>query len=298
MSYEVKIIADSVSPAGARITTYQLRYPRMIHAEFMTHRAISRNASSTRAIPMGKQIQSVMDDPAMPVYWGKNQKGMQATVELTKDECAWAERDWLIGRDQAVHVAKSMMMIGIHKQIAGRIIEPWSHISVVATATSAGWSNFFSLRCDRQAMPEIQALAVPMARDYRDSRPFELKPGMLHLPYITAEELDSVRQECGNYSFGQSQLVKCSVARCARVSYLTHDGESPNVEKDIELHDFLMGNGHWSPFEHQAYPHPEVKNRSGNLVGWIQYRQLLPKSVHNTFDFSTLGQFGDRDFIV
>jgi thymidylate synthase ThyX len=303
LSYDVKIIADSVSPVGSRITTYQLRYPRMVHAEFMTHRAISRNASSTRAIPMSKQIQSVKDDPALPVYWGKNQKGMQATEELTEDEREFALVDWIRGRDRAIDAAESMVAVGIHKQIAGRIIEPWSHISVVATATDAGWMNFFSLRCHKHAMPEIQALAVPMARAHRDSTPTRFERDWWHLPYVTTDEMAELcryRSVAGTDEVASqvAMLRKISVARCARVSYLTHEGVASDTASDVALHDMLEGNGHWSPFEHVAKPHMYADSRSGNLVGWIQYRQTLDRSVHPSFNFATLEQFEGRDFVV
>src|SRR4051794_25900622 len=182
MSYDVQIVADSVGPNGARITTFQLRYPRMVHAEFLTHRAISRNASSTRAIPTAKMIEWIEQDPAMPVYWGKNQKGMQATEELPPETISESEWVWLHARDVAIRGAKSLMAKGVHKQIASRILEPWAHINVVATATD--WSNFFALRCHKAAMPEIQKLAVMMARAYRDSKPRQLWSGEYHLPYV------------------------------------------------------------------------------------------------------------------
>ena len=85
---------------------------------------------------------------------------------------------------------------------------------------------------------------------------------------------------------------QCSAARCARVSYLNHDGTTPNVTKDLETFAKLAGdpNGpphplHASPMEHQATPdrlsHPE-KNDSwqfptqhGNFRGWRQFRKML-----------------------
>jgi hypothetical protein len=70
VSITAKVIADSIADGCPRLITLQLRYPRFIHSEFMTHRAFSRNASSSRAIPVERLIQDVIDDPAMPVYWG------------------------------------------------------------------------------------------------------------------------------------------------------------------------------------------------------------------------------------
>lgn len=286
MSYEVSIVADSISEAGARITTFQLRYPRMIHAEVMTHRMFSRNASSTRAIPTAKMIEWIERDPAMPVYWGKNQRGMQATEELEPDDIATAKTNWLKARDEAIFRARIIMDVGVHKQIASRILEPWAHINVVLTATS--FDNFFALRCHPAAMPEMQVLAVRMARAYRDSEPARLAPAGWHLPYVRPEEMvpDSL-----------PRLLAYSVARCARVSYRTFEGKEPNPDADVRLHDQLRDNGHWSPFEHQAVA--SVGDlKSGNFVGWRQYRDTLPRGVHTSFDMATLDQFEGRDFIV
>jgi thymidylate synthase ThyX len=289
MSYDVQIIADSVGPNGARITTFSLKYPRMVHAELMTHRMFSRNASSTRAIPTARMMEWVRQDPAMPVYWGKNQRGMQATAELTESEQKRAARVWRAARDEALDRAQQLLDFGVHKQIASRILEPWAHINVVVTATS--FDNFFALRCHPTAMPEIQVLAVRMARAYLDNRPAPLEAGEWHLPYVTPED----------WPRSIADQIKISVARCARVSYRTFDGKAPDPEEDIALHDRLRDNGHWSPFEHQAKAMNAGDGdsfRSGNFRGWVQYRQMLPKSVHDSFDFSRLDEFGDREFMT
>lgn len=301
MSYEVAIVADSIGPNKARITTFQLKYPRMIHAELMTHRMFSRNASSTRAIPTAKMIEWIEKDPAMPVYWGKNQKGMQAGEELDRDDISMANAIWLDTRDVAVAQAKKLMKLGVHKQIASRILEPWAHINVIVTATN--YDNFFALRCHKAAMPEIQYLAVKMARAYRDSKPTYLPTGQWHLPFVSPEELATLcefREEAYEDDEAdatqrlfeeEKRCLKLSVARCARVSYLTFDGKAPDPVKDIELHDTLDANGHWSPFEHQARSSGYHIGRSGNFLNWTQYRQTLPKGVHTEFDFAVLDQF-------
>ena len=288
MAYEVNIVADSVGPTGARITTFQLKYPRMIHSELLTHRMFSRNASSTRAIPTAKMIEWIEKDPAMPVYWGKNQQGMQATQELSEPYASRATEVWLKARDQAVRHAKTLTDIGVHKQIASRILEPWAHINVVLTATD--FNNFFTLRCHPAAMPEIQVLAVQMARAYRASKPVH-RQSLLgwHIPFVTPDELtDNTLVDC----------LKFSVARCARVSYLTFEGKQPDLKADIRLHDMLASNGHWSPFEHQAECSADSSRRSGNFRGWVQYRERFPEGVFDSFDFATLNQFGERDFVV
>jgi hypothetical protein len=143
MTIEVKIIEDSIGGHGVRLTTMQLRYPRFIHSEFLTHRVFSRNASSSRAIPVDKIIQQVIDDCAMPVKWGKNQTGMQAYEDLDTLSDGWiVEQAWLKARDYAVDQARIMVKRNAHKQIVNRILEPFAHISVIVTATE--WDNFLT----------------------------------------------------------------------------------------------------------------------------------------------------------
>ncbi len=288
MTITAQIVADSISPAGKRITTMQLRYPRFIHAEAKTHRVIrfddaeyeflqeigfmddenlSRNASSSRAIPIQKMIQDVIDDPAMPVAWGSNKPGMQAGDELPHWEIA---RDcWLDAKDAAVHRANEMMNLGAHKQIVNRLLEPFGHISVVVTATE--WDNFFNLRCHEAADPTMRALAEAMRVAMGQSVPEEHEGW--HLPYV---DLD------GSWVLGMAveQLAMISAARCARVSYLNHDGTSPDIEKDMALATMLRDMKHMSPFEHQArVTGDEGTALWGNLVGWDQFRKMIEVSA-------------------
>lgn len=271
MTIEAKIIEDSIGDHGVRLTTMQLRYPRFIHDEFLTHRVFSRNASSSRAIPVDKIIQQVIDDCAMPVKWGKNQPGMQADEELDPlAEGIAVHQAWLAARDAAVKQARVMVKFGAHKQIVNRILEPFAHISVIVTATE--WGNFFNLRCDPGADPTFQALAESM-RTVMDGGTPILRRGKtgdndisnFHLPYISAEEKISNPTDI---------LIKCSAARCARVSYLNHDGSTPSIEKDLALYDRLVGSKplHASPVEHQAFPYYDGFVWCNNFRGWHQYR--------------------------
>lgn len=293
-----EIIADSISEAGIRLTTFELTYPRVIHAELMTHRQFSRNASSSRAIPWSRMREWVLNDPYIPIHWGKNQKGMQATEELSEEDKALAVRDWLDARDDAVSWADKLVERGIHKQIVNRLVEPFGHINVVCSAT--GFENWYALRMHKAAMPEIQALAVAMARAQRASQPV-LRPcshGLLmsswHLPYITYTE----RQE-----LNPAVLPKVSAARCARVSYKTHDGKTPTLDEDIALFERLVLNcpAHASPTEHQAYSvNNSAQHRSGNFIGWHQFRKSIPGEVAGReFDWQArLVTYDGVDFIV
>ena len=316
MTITAQIIADSISPEGIRLTTMQLRYPRFIHAEFMTHRVFSRNASSSRAIPVAKMIEDLRRDPAMPVYWGSNKPGMQAGEEIPETENyngitlrprKMAQSEWLAAMEEAIEAVEALLELNLHKQIANRILEPWAHINVVVTATD--WANFFALRAHPDAQPEIKALALEMLNAMAGSQPIHLKPGEWHLPYISAQDWSAARShlmtknpnEEPTYDNLRDTLLPVSVARCARVSYLTHDGRQTSIEEDIALYDRLVGSHplHASPAEHQATPdtqshydrtevaeggkeylidsgkdwdNPELH---GNFRGWIQYRKTL-----------------------
>lgn len=263
-----KVVADSISGAGARITTLQLEYPRFIHSEFMTHRVFSRNASSSRAEPVAKRIEKIKHNPAKPIEWGLNKPGMQATEVLSKEDGYLAEVYWLEARDQAVKYAEKLLRLNVHKQVINRILEPFTHISVVCTATE--WDNFFNLRIDKNAQPEIHELALRMRDALNESIPIEIDLGDWHLPYVRIEELIE-------YVNQPDILLKFSTARCARVSYLTHDGETPNPEADIKLYDRLIGDRpmHASPCEHQATPLKDPSEYSRNFKGWLQHREIV-----------------------
>lgn len=276
MSFAVTIIADSVSNAGIRLTTMRLRYPRFIHAEFMTHRVFCRNASSSRAIPITRQIDDIIRDTAMPLHWGKNQAGMQAHDECdaqvnldTFPGACSREQAWRFARDQAIATAKAFNQAGYHKQIVNRLLEPFAHITVVVTATE--WDNFYELRCHPDAQPEMRHLAEMMRDAHNASVAKEVEPFDWHLPFIT----DGDREK-----HDITTLVKASVARCARVSYLTHDGGEPDIEKDVELYTKLVGARpiHASPAEHQARADIGRVWRPkdhGPLRGWLQLRKMI-----------------------
>lgn len=269
--YQTKVIADSINPAGKRITSIQTRYWRAIHAEVMTHRVFSRNASSSRAIPVATMLKQVWSDPAGPLHWGVNQPGMQARSELVGWKRALAGGLWRGAAKVACAFAWSMMKLGVHKQVANRLLEPFQYISVIITATE--WDNFFTLRDHPDAQPEIQFLAKQIRRAMDQSYPVKRKIGEWHLPYISIEE---------RFIFDMKDLIKMSVARCARVSYLTHDGANPRKDKDVALHDKLVVAEpiHASPAEHQAMA-MSSDSPCRNFKGWQPYRVLLEESINS-----------------
>lgn len=269
--------------------TFELVYPRYIHSEFMTHRVFSRNASSSRAIPVSKVIQQVASKPVVPPKVYMNKAGMVGDVEAPLDVATDFYNLWLDAARNAVETAKNMEKLGIHKQHVNRILEPFQFIKVIVTATD--WNNFFVLRLAPDAQPEIRQLASAIYEEM--SRCRNKKIGCIEvverrkhcpdifactdedkvntvvsLPYITDEDIAKVGKD--NYK----DLMTVSAARCARVSYNNHDGSKPNLEKDLELYKHLYDSRHLSPMEHTCIRDVEY-HKHANLTGWKSLRYLI-----------------------
>ena len=293
-----KVIADSVCPQGVRMTTMEIEYPRFILAELNTHRMLSKNSASSRAIPVKAMHEFIKANPAIPVSWGKNQPGMKANEDVGSTVALEAEQIWNRAKDDALHWADALAhKLAIHKQIANRITEPWMTMKTVISGTE--WNNFFHLRNHADAQPEIKALAEAMTVAYTTHLPVPLKPGQWHLPYITIAEyvptgeLQYLNNNFDPISLEEAKIVSASC--CAQVSYRKNDD---SFDKAKKIYDQLILSEpvHASPIEHQATPmdvdsmcrfepdtwQPGVTHVSansdlwsGNLRGWIQYRKLI-----------------------
>lgn len=259
-----EIIADSINPWGTRLTTFVLTHHRLIHSEFLTHRALSKNSSSSRAIPVEKMIAKVISDNVYPLYWGQNKKGMSADKEISEELKQIAIEIWDEARLDAIAHARRLVELGIHKQVVNRLLEPFSSITVVCSGTE--FQNFFEQRCDRNAQPEIQALANKMKAAYESNKPKECEVGQWHMPFIKPLEDSDLDPE---------RVLQVAVGRCARVSYLTHDGiRAP--QEDVNLCDRLWNSKpkHLSPFEHVARVAP-WKTKCDNFDEWASLRHEL-----------------------
>jgi len=267
--YSAKILKDSLSFCGSRLTTMEITFPRIVLAEANTHRNWSRNSASSRAIPSEKIIKRVLEDPFLPVYWGKNQKGMQAECELSVTEQSEANEVWVGARDNAVNSVKKLLNIGVHKQIANRLLEPFMWQTVICSATT--WDNFFNLRCHPDAQPEIRHIAKMMRELYYSVTPNNdlSKTFNWHLPLVDDDEFNDLIK-----IFSLDGIKKICVGRCARVSYLTHDGIR-DPQADIDLANKLLISGHMSPFEHAAKG-LSSNLQYGNFSGWKQFRKYIP----------------------
>lgn len=293
------VIKDSISPNGVRLTTVQGDFHRFVLAEKNTHRVFSRNSASSRAIPLGKMVDRVLNDIAVPLVWASEQKGMQGGDEV--DDIVGAQIEWREARDDAVRHAKNLGAIGVHKSIANRLLEPFNWHTAIVTSTA--WGNFFEQRCSPLAQPEIREYAEAVREAIANSTPELIQEGSWHLPYIEAEDITAaeewVLENHGGFSKDRvTQVLACvSAARCARVSYLTHDGRRDigGEGGDLDLYDKLVTANpkHFSPLEHVATPDPTNATRAslaftdlsgndryvertiplfGNFIGWRQLR--------------------------
>ena len=324
-SISAKVICDSISEQGVRLTTFEIEYPRIVMSEFNTMRAISKNSSSSRAIPVSKMLEHTKSINLKPIYFGSKKSGMQAGDELDGNDLINAKLFWEAALFDAVTWATELDELGVAKEVTNRLVEPFQLVKVVCTATD--WDNFFNLRLHPDADPNICMLAYKMYQAMQESEPTELKDGEWHLPYV--EIVNAVKgdknEPCKAYCHPNGydfltleQAIKYSAASCASVSYRT---ENMTLEKADKIFDMLIKAEviHASPFEHLATPiskEIEIENSdyltvgfinkvgdsntwqqgithmnkqgqlcSGNLRGWLQYRHLLPNNTAWKFDF-------------
>ena len=314
-----KVVCDSISEQGVRLTTFEIEYPRIVMSEFNTMRAISKNSSSSRAIPVAKMLEHTKNINLKPVYFGSKKSGMQAGDELDGNDLINAKLFWEAALFDAVTWATELDELGVAKEVTNRLVEPFQLVKVVCTATD--WGNFFNLRLHPDSDPNICMLAYKMYQDMQESKPIELKVGEWHLPFVNVG-WNGKGEMCyadEDFNFIElEQAIKLSAASCASVSYRT---EGMTLEKADKIFDMLIKAEviHASPFEHLATPiskEIEIENNdyltvgfinkvgdsntwqkgithmnkqdelcSGNLRGWVQYRHLLPNNTAWEFDF-------------
>lgn len=267
MTVSAKVIAHSRSDMSPDLITLQVRFPWWLLPEMNTHRAFSRNYGSTRAIPIAKLLAEAKDDPALPEVWTSHRPGMQGGYELTEYQRQCAEDEFFAARDATVAAVEAMLALGIAKQNANRLLMPFVHVEGIITSTD--WDNFFELRCHPDADPTMRALAEAMRDAIAGST---AQDDSWHLPYIRPDEWLAMR----NCDLDFSHVAMISAARCARVSYLKHDGKQPDILEDLALADRLRASRHMSPFEHQARVTGEDGTLLwGNFTGWDQHRKML-----------------------
>jgi thymidylate synthase ThyX len=258
MTITARVVTDSVAPGCPRLTTVLVRFPHVILPQVLTHRVFSRSTSSSRAIPIAKLIADVEADPYVPTEWRyAADRGMQPGELMSDGDAQDALFEWQSACDSSVQHAAILGNYGASKEHANRLLEPFAHVNMVITATE--WMNFFTLRIDRHAQGEIRDLAIAIRDAMRSRTPRDLGRGEWHLPFVDCDTEDG---------------PKLSAARCARTSYLTHDGKAPDAAADLRLAEMLIREGHMSPLEHQA--RESFGGYGGRNFGgcWVQHRQI------------------------
>jgi thymidylate synthase ThyX len=271
---DAQVVCDSVGEHSPCLTTFLVRFPAFVEQELLRHRSFSFSSSSSRAIPVAKMLAEVRDEAtrAAPVWWGREQKGMASGDELSDEpnpggyvyssDRAYAKLLWMDAALDAVKNADRLAAHGVHKSIVNRVLGPYVHRRIVVTSCEPGLMNFFGLRLDKAAQPEIRVLAEAMWKMWNESETKKLVPGEWHLPFIDDETSDLIICACiaehartGETPDPWVLSTKISAARCARTSYLSFDtGKRSTIEEDLALADRLIAQGHWSPLEHQATP--------------------------------------------
>lgn len=280
--YAKIIEATRCIETGAMIETFEMYFPRAILAEQNTHRVFSRNTGSSRAIPLKTMLRELIRTPFIPMFWGKNKSGMQSAETLPWFKAKMCSIAWNIHRMMTFATVKFLSKMDLHKQWANRLLEPHTYIRQVVTSTT--WDNYITLRHHGDAQPEIVALAYMAkqqlaeyrANDYalyrKVSNTHRKNARHWHLPYITeAERIE--------FQHRPLYLAKLSAARCARTSYLTQEGITPNPDRELGTFKKLAESDpiHASPLEHQGFAAKSRNYQSRNLTGFKQYREYFEK---------------------
>ncbi len=309
MAFAAKVVLDSINPDRQRLISVLATYPRFVHAEVMTHRDRARNAASSRAIPWKAKrkrmvnesegeyaanmaegglptfttncmYRMIQEDPVIPIKWGAEQSGMQTGGEIPEELRPKAREIWLKSMASQVDFADQLAQLGVHKSLCNRLTEPFMWITVLMSATE--WKNFFRLRCHPDAEVHFQKIAGMIREEIAKSEPKRLGIFEWHTPFVDDEEKKEIE---GAYRNGHLNvpielssldcIKRISAGRCARLSYLTHEGKR-DWNLDIGLATKLIVRPddvlHASPLEHVARS-SDRHMHSGPFVGWFQFRK-------------------------
>lgn len=314
--FNVEILAHSKNGTGDELITFGVTFPRIILAEFNTHRMFSKNTSSSRAIPISRYIEAVNEYPFIPIAWQKSHRGMQGTDYLGESDTEKAVNAWLHARDRAISSAKALgERLDVTKQLANRILEPFMWVSMIVTTSREGLDNFFNLRCPRymykgsdvfytksdakawypelesysemdwmkinlsEAEIHIQKLAEMMLDKVNLSDPVKLEDNEWHIPNLN---------NLTNMYPGLKVIdyAKIATVEAARTSYTIIDQNPLPLDRIMKIYEDLSKADpmHASPFEHCAramdtYESKKFGNKSRNLTGFMQFRHLIEEDL-------------------
>jgi len=291
MTFETKVLADSISDRDIRLTTVEATYPRLIHSELMTHRVFSRNSASTRAIPLATQVANLLHNPFIPEKFGINQPGMQSFRHLSGMKHEQAVEIWLSGRDRALTTALDLVL---GREAMADVLD---YDPKTEYANGATLIEEFSYIKDMlpKSSNTIDLSETSMLNVHKQLAGRGLEAYMWHTVIITATEWDnfiglrvhpdaqgeiatSARLtqiaidtssprplQAGEWHLplvdpdefdNEFDAIRASAARCAAVSYNRH--ETRNPAKEFERYNDLRSGGHMSPLEHQATPFDDI----------------------------------------
>ena len=299
---KAEIVAHSRNiETGDELITYRLTYPRIILAQLNTYKSITKITSSSRAQPFNKVVEVIENDPFIPMMYQKTHKGMQGTEYFTdEEEIRQRDLEWLTARDKAVEQAKKLTELEVTKQLTNRLLEPYMWITQLVTGTREAFEHLFNQRCPEYEVNGVKGrskkemglnltdeewltsnkghaeihfmdLAEKMYDALTLSKPKELKPGELHVPYLDTPLMTP--------DLFPEDVIKYSCGLTAHTSYTTiGDGTKMTIEKARGLFDHCLENGHYSVFEMigKAMSKDELDDpRRRGFRGFIQLRGHL-----------------------
>ncbi len=279
-TYQAQILADSISPQGVRLVTIHCTFPRFILAEVNTHRMLSRNSNSSRAIPPERQIAKVSENPFVPETFNLRVKGMGVGNPLEQKDAVVARNAWLDAAEFACRQAQILLDLNCDKSRINRLLEPFLWHSAIISATE--WDNFFALRDHPAAQPEFRILAQLMRKAIAESEPLTIRQGEWHLPGTPDFPYDDSSPDWDYWK-------NVSAGRLAKWTSYDKMDEEDLPDAAVSRAEKLIGSFHMSPTEHQARPmRPYELGRQGgpttsfcgNFRGWVQYRKEIPNE-HN-----------------
>lgn len=251
-------ICDSINPSGNRITTIQATVPKWLLAQINTHGLIAKNAGSSRAIPLAKMREKATYTPEK---WWRNGKGMSPSTEI--ERCLLLDGLWDEANELMQDIHQDYQVLGVHKQQANRLLEPFLWIDVLMTGTD--WNGFMNQRLHGDAQDEMQNLARCVGRILVDHEPVEVRWQEWHVPYEDPFIKTARMKGYNDHLY--------SAARCARISYAAFDGKTDWLQDEKMAREKLMNpsNPHWSPFQHPAMALP---GQHGRFTGWYELRKF------------------------
>ena len=291
MKNKVYIVGHSLSPQSAETITVLATFPRIILSEINTHRMLSKNTSSSRAIPFKKMVEAVENDPFIPIAWQKEHKGMQGSEYITNlDDIGDANAVWLMAREEAIDKARLLNQYeGVTKQLCNRLLEPFMWTTMLITGSKEGWDNFFNLRCPSYKLIGLGKENVKSRKEWLEKMQFSsaLHPSMypktdvewlqinkgqaeIHIMDLAEKIYDAVNEstpkqlQAGEWhipmisdleslKLSTDDQIKLSVGRAANTSYtVVGDGKELTLEHAIKIHDKCVELVHSSVFEHCA----------------------------------------------